>query len=250
MYTKFKFGKALLCLSLIVLCLFSCDNDNDSPADDKNVKLSSDATLGSVMTDAEGKTLYFFTKDVKGASVCEGGCLTAWPVFYEETIKPADGLNASDFTTITRSDGSKQTAFKGWPLYYYAQDTKAGDVKGENVGKVWFVAKPDYTLMLANNDIQYFSDINGMTLYYFTVDTTPDVSNCSGGCLAAWPEFFTSSLVVPSSVNKSDFKTITRSDGKSQISYKGKPMYYYVQDTQRGDNKGRGVGEKWYEIIP
>jgi predicted lipoprotein with Yx(FWY)xxD motif len=251
MYNKLKFGKAFLCLSLLSLCLLSCDknDDNNGPVDDKNVKLASDATLGNVLTDSEGMTLYFFTKDVKGTSVCEGGCLQAWPVFYEETIKPGDGLDATDFATITRADGTKQTTYKGWPLYYFAQDAIAGDVKGENVNKVWFVAKPDYTLMLANNDIQYLSDINGMTLYYFTVDGT-DVSNCNGGCLAAWPEFYTSTIVVPSALNKSDFKTITRSDGKSQLSYKGQPMYYYVQDVARGDNKGRGVGEKWYEIIP
>jgi len=249
MYIKLKFV-TLLFLSLI-LFIFSCDdNNNENPADDKNVKLASDATLGSIITDSGGKTLYFFTKDVKGASLCEGGCLQAWPVFYQETIKPGDGLTATDFTTITRSDGSKQTAFKGWPLYYYAEDTKAGEVKGENVNKVWFVAKPDYTLMLANNDIQYFTDINGKTLYYFTNDTAPDASTCVGGCLSAWPEFLPSSVVVPSSVNKADFKTFGRPDGKNQLSYKGKPMYYFAQDTQRGDNKGRGVGGKWFEIVP
>jgi predicted lipoprotein with Yx(FWY)xxD motif len=57
-------------------------------------------------------------------------------------------------------------------------------------------------------------------------------------------------IVAPSVINKNDFKTITRSDGKKQISYKGKPLYYYVQDVARGDNKGRGVNEKWYEMTP
>jgi predicted lipoprotein with Yx(FWY)xxD motif len=248
-----KFWKGLLVLTLSAFCLFNCQDDEDNnrnATDTKNVKLATDPNLGSILTDKEGMTLYFFTKDVKGASVCEGGCLQQWPVFYQEQVDPAEGLEISDFANITRTDGSMQTTYKGWPLYYYAPDTKPGDVTGEDVGKVWYVAKPDYTIMLANNDIQYLSDINGKTLYYFTVDTSPDVSNCNGGCLQAWPEFNVENIVAPSVINKNDFKTITRSDGKKQISYKGKPLYYYVQDVARGDNKGRGVNEKWYEMTP
>jgi predicted lipoprotein with Yx(FWY)xxD motif len=49
---------------------------------------------------------------------------------------------AGDFGTITREDGKKQTTYKGMPLYYFAGDKKAGDVTGQGMGKVWYVANP------------------------------------------------------------------------------------------------------------
>ncbi len=78
------------------------------------------ATAGGVsyLTDANGMTLYYFTKDVAGNSVCTGGCLGAWPVYYAPNLSVPGQLAASDFGTITREDGSKQTTYMGWPLYY------------------------------------------------------------------------------------------------------------------------------------
>ena len=65
-----------------------------------------------------GMTLYTFDKDTAGAgkSVCNGACATNWPPFMA-----ADGDKpAGDFTIVTRDDGKKQWAVKGWPLYYWA----------------------------------------------------------------------------------------------------------------------------------
>jgi predicted lipoprotein with Yx(FWY)xxD motif len=52
-------------------------------------------------------------------------------------------LKASDFSTITRTDGASQATYKGYPLYYWVKDKMRGDVTGQNVGKVWFVIDPD-----------------------------------------------------------------------------------------------------------
>ena len=52
------------------------------------------------------------------------------------------------FGSITREDGAQQTTFKGWPLYLFASDTAPGDVNGDGSGGVWFVAKPDYSIMI------------------------------------------------------------------------------------------------------
>jgi plastocyanin len=51
-------------------------------------------------------------------------------------------LPASDIGSITRSDGSKQSTYKGYPLYYFVKDTEHGDTNGQNVNKVWFVIDP------------------------------------------------------------------------------------------------------------
>ncbi len=106
------------------------------------VKTQENAALGTYLTDTEGKTLYWFTKDVTGKSECNGPCLKNWPVFYRETVAPPAGVKADDFATITRGDGQKQTAFRGYPLYYFAGDKAAGQATGQGVKNVWYVINP------------------------------------------------------------------------------------------------------------
>lgn len=111
-------------------------------ADQGGMKLSMKEGLGSYLSDADGKTLYWFAKDSQGKSACDGPCLEKWPVFYRETVTPPAGIEAKDFGVITRGDGKKQTTFRGNPLYYYATDMKAGDTVGQGVGADWFVIDP------------------------------------------------------------------------------------------------------------
>jgi predicted lipoprotein with Yx(FWY)xxD motif len=111
-------------------------------ADDHGVKLSEKAGVGKYFTDAKGMTLYIFKKDSPGKSVCAGPCVAKWPLYFRAQVSPPEGVNALDFGTIAREDGSKQTTYKGWPLYYFASDKAPGDVLGHAVGNVWFVANP------------------------------------------------------------------------------------------------------------
>lgn len=106
------------------------------------VKVAKDAKVGSYLTDARGMTLYVFKKDAPGQSACAGACVTAWPIFYQETVEPAEGVSAGDFATITRADGKKQTTYRGMPLYYFASDAKPGDVGGQGFKDLWTVAAP------------------------------------------------------------------------------------------------------------
>lgn len=93
------------------------------------------------LTDASGKTLYTFDKDVasSGKSVCNGPCIANWPAF----TAPVDAAASGDYTVVTRDDGGKQWALKGKPLYTFAKDTKPGDKTGDGfAGNIWHVAKP------------------------------------------------------------------------------------------------------------
>ena len=90
-----------------------------------------------VLASKDGKTLYTFTKDTDSKSNCNGGCAAAWPPFA--VANPA--LAGGDFSMVTRDDGAKQWAFKGQPLYFFAGDTKPGEMNGEGSGGVWFVVK-------------------------------------------------------------------------------------------------------------
>ncbi|MBS4193125.1 hypothetical protein KHA94_23750 [Bacillus sp. FJAT-49705] len=95
---------------------------------------------------------------------------------------------------------------------------------------------------------KYLADADGMALYYFTKDK-PDTTNCSGECLENWPAFYSEHLDVPDGYNKEDFGTITREDtGKKQTTYKGYPLYYFVNDKAQGDVNGQGVKDVWFII--
>jgi predicted lipoprotein with Yx(FWY)xxD motif len=92
-----------------------------------------------VFTDAKGMTLYTFDNDKEpNKSACAGNCLNNWPVLKAEAADKDQG----DWKVITRDDGSKQWAYKGKPLYYFAMDKAAGDKVGDGRGMVWHLAKP------------------------------------------------------------------------------------------------------------
>ena len=226
----------------------------------KTVKLSSKQNMGNFLVDAKGMTLYYFPKDFINKSNCPlGPCLTAWPVFYSADTVVSLPLNKVDFGQITRDDGAMQSTYKGWPLYYYFKDTQPGDTLGEGVGNIWYIVpEPFYTVMMQNQESigsNYLSDAKGMTLYSFTNDkqgtsNTPPQSKCTDQCLAAWPVFYTSSIIIPSLLKNTDFTSFKRSDGANQLAYKGSPLYYYASDTKSGDIKGQGFNKVWFVVKP
>ncbi|HEX8114779.1 MAG TPA: hypothetical protein VF516_43915 [Kofleriaceae bacterium] len=241
----------------------------DGPAAAVTLKLANSTTLGNYLADSSGRALYLYSKDfpaTSGAAAnpavsnCSGGCLTAWPVFHADTIAPGPGLKAADFGELTRTDGTKQTTFHGWPLYYFASDTQPSDTKGEGVGNVWFVLRdPFYSMLVmsspaAGGPTLYLSTPEGMTLYYYTPDTvgtgsTPPVSACTGACLQAWPAFLATAAVLPSKVAAS-LTSFDRGGGVMQSAWKGHPLYLFATDKKPGDVKGDKVGNIWFVVDP
>ncbi|WP_298853733.1 hypothetical protein [uncultured Aquimonas sp.] len=97
-------------------------------------------TADGVLVGANGMTLYTFDKDAAGSgkSVCNGTCAQNWP-----PLAAAAGAAASgDWAVIARDDGSKQWAYKGKPVYFWAKDQKPGDRTGDGVNGVWRLARP------------------------------------------------------------------------------------------------------------
>lgn len=107
------------------------------------VMAETNSTLGTILVDGAGKTLYLYTPDSATASNCTGGCATVWPPFIASGGATAGvGVTASMLGTITRSDGSTQVTYNGHPLYYYSADTNAGDVNGQGFNNVWYTVAP------------------------------------------------------------------------------------------------------------
>ncbi|TDO77610.1 secreted repeat protein with Y-X4-D motif [Flavobacterium chryseum] len=281
---KLKHIKFALVAVAATTFFVSCSSDNsDTPTPTPpttelktEVNLSTSATLGSYLSDKTGRSLYFFSTDANGQSSCTGGCEALWPPFVVDNLtadKLGTGLTLSDFATITTASGKKQVTYKGWPLYYYAPVSgadpygnagtntieAAGKTSGDGVGGIWFIAKPDYSIMIVRSQLlghdgknyksdytvgdgvtTYFTDAKGLTLYTFKNDnfqknnfTKADFSNN-----AVWPIYETYKIVVPSVLDKSKFSVITVF-GKSQLVYNGWPLYYFGQDASvRGANKG------------
>lgn len=108
------------------------------------VNVAANATVGKFLTGEDGKTLYTYKKDSPGTSACTGQCATNWPPFTldpGETVQAGTGVTGT-LATISRPDGATQVTYGGMPLYYFAADAKAGDVTGQGVGSVWYVAAP------------------------------------------------------------------------------------------------------------
>ncbi|MFN4360350.1 MAG: hypothetical protein ACK4F4_06450 [Hylemonella sp.] len=86
------------------------------------------------------------------------------------------------------------------------------------------------------------ADAAGRTVYTFDKDQ-PNKSNCSGGCLAAWPAF----TAKPEAVAQGEFGLIS---GTRQWTVNGKPLYYFAGDAKPGDRNGDGQGGVWHVVTP
>jgi predicted lipoprotein with Yx(FWY)xxD motif len=98
-------------------------------------------SLGRVLVDAHGHTLYLFGKDRNGKSACSGACAAAWPPLIA-TAKPRAGAGAaaSRLGTTRRADGRLQVTYNHHPVYTFVKDTKKGQTNGEGLtafGGTW-----------------------------------------------------------------------------------------------------------------
>jgi predicted lipoprotein with Yx(FWY)xxD motif len=96
----------------------------------------------------------------------------------------------------------------------------------------------------------WLADQTGRTLYLFTVDKT-GTSGCYGACATAWPPLTTTgSVAVAGNASAGEVGTITRTDGTTQVTYAGHPLYYFQGDTSPGMTKGQGVQGVWFLLGP
>lgn len=231
--------------------------------------------LGQILDDGSGQTLYAFTKDGPDKSNCTGKCLTLWPPLLTQGHPVAGpGIDGSLLGTAVLTDGRQIVTFNKLPLYTFSKDTKAGDVNGENVAKVWFAVSPQgmdvqppaglVTPTPASASFQeptinvamdpklgnILVDGKGMTLYIFTQDK-PDMSTCNAGCMAYWPPLLTQGHpVAGQGVDASMLGSATLADGRMIVTYNHMPLYYWIKDAKAGDTTGQGVQNVWYVIAP
>ncbi len=108
---------------------------------------TADTSLGTVLVDGQGLTLYMLTSDTSDQPACVDACLTAWPPLVTSGQATAgSGAQASLLGSLTRADGSVQVTYNGHLVYTFKGDHAAGDVAGQGktgFGGTWYVLSPD-----------------------------------------------------------------------------------------------------------
>jgi predicted lipoprotein with Yx(FWY)xxD motif len=245
---------------------------------DVTLKVAS-TSLGEILVDGKGMTLYMFTKDTENKSNCAGGCLEAWPpLLAGGEVTAGDGVDAALIGKGDLGDGRKIVTYNGMPLYYWKNDAKPGDTTGQDVNEVWYVVAPDgkpigmgepaasatstgevkdtgsggdVTVAVASTSLgDILVDGKGMTLYMFTKDTA-NKSNCAGGCLEAWPPLLAGGTVTAGEgVDEALIGEGDLGDGRKIVTYNGMPLYYWKGDVKPGDTTGQNVNDVWYVVAP
>lgn len=150
---------ALICAPVLLLALSACGGAPGYGSSGSSSQSSSQSSsppaagaaltvrhtsLGDVLVNGSGMTVYLLTSDKPNQSLCDSTCLTYWPPVAAIHPGAAKGVSAKVATTATTTGGQVATV-GGWPVYTYVEDHAPGDVTGEGVksfGGVWYAVSP------------------------------------------------------------------------------------------------------------
>lgn len=206
---------------------------------------------GTVLADLSGRTLYVSDADKPGKPGCDEACARVWSPLPAAWLAAEPG---GDWTIVARSDGTRQWAYKGKPLYIYSGDHKPGDVNGEAIAgwhSVMVERKflPPSVAIWRSDFGPAFRTTDGHTLYVLAelrfnalgtkrhTGQNLGLTECTGDCLKDWPPL----EATADAKGADDWSVITRADGLRQWAYKGWPVYRNVRDQKEGDTFGEGV---------
>ena len=97
----------------------------------------------TILTNAQGMTLYYRTTDMPPATVCSGGCASAWPpLLVSGSNTPTSKSSLPGKLSVQTDANGTQVEYNGHPLYTFSGDTAPGQTTGEGFGGVWHVVTP------------------------------------------------------------------------------------------------------------
>ena len=108
---------------------------------------TSQGPYGEYVTDYQGRAIYAFAADTAYSSIstCYNQCANAWPpvtIPNGQTPSGSGAVTQGSLGTLTRTDGTYQVTYYGYPLYYYAEDQGSNDYKGHKLdeyGGIWYL---------------------------------------------------------------------------------------------------------------
>jgi len=216
------------------------------------------STLGQVLTDAKGLTLYSFDSDRAGQkSGCKDACLKTW----RPLVAPWAGNPFADWSVSIREDGTRQWAFKGQPLYRHIADIAPGEISGSTI-KGWHAVVlepapplPPWATVQSSDAGELIANEKGLTVY--SHDFNPRnrravlgrPAGCKGECVdeTEWIPF----IAVADAKPMGSWALVPLENGTKQWSYKGQKLYTNLKDTKPGDFKGIRFGgdRSWAAIM-
>jgi predicted lipoprotein with Yx(FWY)xxD motif len=172
-------------------------------------------------------------------------------------LAAACGDSDDDGSTDTTEAGATTTAAPGTTA---APDTTAGEATttaapdttaggaGATTTAAGSAAAGSVALELTSGDLgEYLVDGDGNTLYLFMPDEGGGESTCYDDCAANWPPF-EGEASAGEGVDTALVSTTARTDGTTQVTYNGWPLYYFGGDAAPGDTNGQGVLDIWYVV--
>jgi predicted lipoprotein with Yx(FWY)xxD motif len=198
-------------------------------------------------------------------------CTVAWPPLQATgRLIAGRGVRQRGLGTVTRN-GVKQVTYFGQPLYRFIKDTAARQMNGEDVAAfsgTWYLDTPSGRPAVGRATVMTQASPNGVilsaqtagafhSLYTLTADG-PRTTTCVGPCAAAWPPLLTSRHAVAAhGARRGLVGTIRRPDGTFQVTYRGRPVYFFAFDLGAGAPNGQTNGEdlidplvdgNWYNL--
>lgn len=238
----------------------------------KTASATVDGKSVTILTNAQGMTLYYFTPDTNTATACTSSCAQTWPpLLFAGSGSPTASAQLPGALGVFANANGKQVIYNDHPLYTFSGDSASGQTNGNGVGGKWFVATTDLakntatapqstpppastgallvktaSATVSGKAVTLLTNAQGMTLYYFTPDTSTKAA-CTGGCASSWPPLlFTGSGSPTASVKlPGSLEVYANANGK-QITYNDHPLYTFSGDTAPGQTNGNGVGGKWF----
>ena len=138
-------GAAALATLAVSILLLHPPATHAAPAS-STVVSTAKTSLGQILVNSRGHTLYLFGKDRNGKSACSGQCATFWPpLIANGKPRVAGGAKASLIGSVKRADGRRQVTYNHHPLYTFVKDTKPGQTRGEGFsafGAKWYAVSP------------------------------------------------------------------------------------------------------------
>jgi predicted lipoprotein with Yx(FWY)xxD motif len=152
-----SFLTAAVAIPLVALAVAGCGGDDDQATaaagppkttggGSATIGVTNAASLGRILVDSQGRSVYLFRKDTGPTSTCSGECAVDWPpVTTNGKPKVGSGVIANEVGMTSRSDGKTQVTYNGHPLYLFEGDSRAGDTNGQGIsafGARWDVLSP------------------------------------------------------------------------------------------------------------
>ncbi len=213
----------------------------------------------TILTNTQGRTLYYLIADTAAKAACTGACAQTWPpLLFTGSGTPTSSTSLpGTLSTLSDTNGT-QVEYGGYLLYNYSGDTAAGQTKGEGLFGKWYIATSDlasFAVRLATATVKGKAETilatpQGLTLYYFIPDSTTKTA-CTGGCPTIWPPllFTGSGTPLGDSSLSGPLSALTDANG-NQVQYNGHLLYHYSGDTAAGQTTGEGLFGKWFVCTP